>query len=363
MELIQRVKNTLRERKERVLSGKVNCIPSPFKAFRHDFPGTEKGTYYLISGAAKSSKSKLTNYMFVFNNILFAYNNPDVVRLRIFYALLEEKKERITMKFMIYLLYILNGIRIDIKTLESVDPDRIVDDKILELFDTLQYSAILDFFENHITFVSGRRPTEIWETVDKYAVKHGTVYKKKNENTLKEEFDYYIPDDPDEYVELVVDHVGKLENEKGLDDRATINKLSEYAMILRNKYDYIPVIVQQQNDKTISLDAIKNDRIRPTQSGLLMSQETARDCDMMLGITSPFSFGKDDYLKYDITKLRDNCRFLEVVLGRDGESNSMLPLYFDGATNYYAPLPNAGNVMELDKVYRLIERNEQSNSN
>ena len=158
----------------------------------------------------------------------------------------------------------------------------------------------------------------------------------------------------------MVDHVGKLENERGWDDRQTVNKLSEYMIILRNHYKYIPVIVQQQNDKTINLDALKSNRVRPNQSGLYGSQETARDCDVMMGIFNPMSFELPQYLKYDITKLRDSVRFLEIVLGRDGESNSILPMYFDGATNYFAPLPAYNNTVELNKIYKLIQKNEES---
>jgi len=37
----------------------------------------------------------------------------------------------------------------------------------------------------------------------------------------------------------------------------------------------------------------------------------------MLGITSPYAFEFKEYLRYDITRLKDCARFLEVVLGRD----------------------------------------------
>lgn len=213
MSLIQRVKSDIRKRRERILEGKVNCIPSPFKTFRYDYPGVELGTYYLISGSGKSSKSKITNFLFVFNTILYAYNHPDLVRLKIFYALLEETAENITMKFICYLLFTLDNIRIGIKTLKSIDEGRVVDEKVLELLDTLEYTSILDFFEQHIDWIPDRNPTGIYNTLVKYAESHGTVHKKKVDNFDKEVFDYYTPNDPDEYVLCVVDHVS-LENRR-----------------------------------------------------------------------------------------------------------------------------------------------------
>lgn len=364
MSLIQRVLENAKERREKILSGKVNCIPSPFKTFRYDFPGVELGTYYLVSGGAKSSKSKITNFLFLFNSILYAYHHPELVRLKVFYALLEEKAENITGKFICYLLYILSDkkIRIDIKTFKSVDEDRILSPEILELLGTLEYQSILKFFEEHVVFIPDRNPTGVYHTLEKYAEANGTIHRKKVEGYEKEIFDYYEPNDPDEYVLCIIDHISLISCERSMDLRNSIKKLSEYLKIVRNKYNYIPVVVQQQNSESLSLEAFKANKIRPTQKGLADSQDPGKDCDVMLGITSPFSWELKEYLKYDITKLRGYCKFLEIVLGRDGESNAILGMYFDGATGYYAPLPKYDNISELNKVYQLIQRNQENTS-
>ena len=364
MSLIQRVLENAKERREKILSGKVNCIPSPFKTFRYDFPGVELGTYYLVSGGAKSSKSKITNFLFLFNSILYAYHHPELVRLKVFYALLEEKAENITGKFICYLLYILSDkkIRIDIKTFKSVDEDRILSPEILQLLGTLEYQSILRFFEEHVVFIPDRNPTGVYHTLEKYAEANGTIHRKRVEGYEKEIFDYYEPNDPDEYVLCIIDHISLISCERSMDLRNSIKKLSEYLKIVRNKYNYIPVVVQQQNSESLSLEAFKANKIRPTQKGLADSQDPGKDCDVMLGITSPFSWELKEYLKYDITKLRGYCKFLEIVLGRDGESNAILGMYFDGATGFYAPLPKYDNIPELNKVYQLIQRNQESTS-
>lgn len=364
MSLIQRVLENAKEQREKILSGKVNCIPSPFKTFRYDFPGVELGTYYLVSGGAKSSKSKITNFLFLFNSILYAYHHPELVRLKVFYALLEEKAENITGKFICYLLYILSDkkIRIDIKTFKSVDEDRILSPEILQLLGTLEYQSILRFFEEHVIFIPDRNPTGVYHTLEKYAEANGTIHRKRVEGYEKEIFDYYEPNDPDEYVLCIIDHISLISCERGMDLRNSIKKLSEYLKIVRNKYNYIPVVVQQQNSESLSLEAFKANKIRPTQKGLADSQDPGKDCDVMLGITSPFSWELKEYLKYDITKLRGYSKFLEIVLGRDGESNAILGMYFDGATGYYAPLPKYDNISELNKVYQLIQRNQESTS-
>ena len=91
-------------------------------------------------------------------------------------------------------------------------------------------------------------------------------------------------------------------------------------------------------------------------AGLSDSKYTAKDASIMLGITNPFAFEVPEYLGYDIAKLRGNARFLEVVLNRDGQSNDIAPLYFDGATNYFTELPPPKDILSLQKVYSLIDK-------
>lgn len=62
-------------------------------------------------------------------------------------------------------------------------------------------------------------------------------------------------------------------------------------------------------------------------------------CNVLIGITNPKSFDLSNYLGYDITKLKDSFRVMEIVLNREGIGNGLCPLLFDGATNTYSVLP------------------------
>lgn len=90
-------------------------------------------------------------------------------------------------------------------------------------------------------------------------------------------------------------------------------------------------------------------------SGLSDSKYTAKDCDIMLGITNPFSHELPEYLGYSIRDLKGNFRCLEVVLNRSGQSNGICPLFFDGAINYFRELPLPTNKEELSKVYSYVK--------
>ena len=107
--------------------------------------------------------------------------------------------------------------------------------------------------------------------------------------------------------------------------------------------------------ETGNLEAFKNNKIRPTMSGLSDSKYTAKDCSMMLGITNPYSHELDNYLGYDIRKFKDSIRFLEVVLNREGQSNGIIALYFDGKTCTFRELPPPNDREALEKVYKYLE--------
>ena len=83
--MIERIINNLEIRRERILNGEVNCIPSSFTRFRDDFVGVEQGKYYLISAATKAAKTQLTSKMFIYDPLFYAYKNPDKIHLKVFY--------------------------------------------------------------------------------------------------------------------------------------------------------------------------------------------------------------------------------------------------------------------------------------
>lgn len=53
MSLYNRVYQNLIERRERILSGKINCIPWGLPRFENQLPGIEQGKYYLITANSK----------------------------------------------------------------------------------------------------------------------------------------------------------------------------------------------------------------------------------------------------------------------------------------------------------------------
>lgn len=339
-------------RRQKILSGKVNCIPSPFKRFSNDFVGIEQGKYVCVTAATKAGKTQITNFLFVYNTLLYAYEHPDQIRLKIMYFNLEESEDNITLRFMSNLLYKYSkgNVRLDNKDLKSTKAQQPISESIiLQLRNEEPYKSILDFYDEVVEFRPERHPTGIMKAIEKYCLEHGTVKKKPieiiNDYGVKETievFDGYIPDDDDLYIIPIIDHFGNLDSESGLTIKGCMDLLSKYLVKLRNRYNISPIAVVQQAMDGESLEHFKAKKLRPTVAGLGDSRTIARDFDLMLGLFSPFRHELPEYFGYNIQKFRDHIRFLEVNINREGEGNGICPLYFDGKTNTFKelPLPN-----------------------
>lgn len=372
MSLTERVLNTLEERRDKILNGGINSIPSPFKRFSEDFLGIEQSKFYLLTSSTKGGKTQLSSYLFVYIPLLYAYKHPDKVRVKIFYYPLEETPEDIMIRFMSFLLYTLSNqsIRISPTDLKSSRNNKVLDSKILEILNSEKYQSIFKFFEDNIIFSSSTNPTGVYNECIKYAKENGIIYTKKQEikddfNTkVIDKFDYYEPNDKDEYRLIFYDHISLTSTERGMSLKQSIDKLSEYFVILRNRFNFSPIVIQQQAFAGEGLDAFKENKIRPTIANLSDSKYLARDCNICLGIFSPFKYELREYMGYDIKVLRDNIRFLEVLINRGGSPGGLIPLYFDGAVNYFKEMPKV-DTPELNNLYKTLydKRNKQSKIN
>ena len=102
-------------------------------------------------------------------------------------------------------------------------------------------------------------------------------------------------------------------------------------------------------------DAFKLNKLTPSITNLADNKAIARDVDVCLSLFSPFRYEIPEYHGYNIRMLKDNVRFLEVLLNRSGQSNGVIALYFDGAVNYFEELPKSDDQIGLNKVYKQIQ--------
>lgn len=359
------------ERKERAESGKYNCIPFPFPRFRSLVPGIERGRYVCITASAKIGKSKFCDFMFVYEPLFFAIDNPQF-RFKVIYFTLEVNTETKYLEFLSHLLYRLDNIVVSPVDLRSVNNEKPISQNILDLLNTERYQKYIKFYEEHIEYIDTiANPTGINKYCRDYAEKNGKFnhipYKTTNEVTGEEETrmkldpdNPYTPNDEEEYRIVIIDNAANLTTEKGLTMRETIDKMSKYCITLRNQLNYIMVLVQHQSLAAESLDAMKMDAMKPSAANLGDAKTVVRDINMLIGLYSPFKHNKKEFSGYDITKLKNYSRFMEIIDDRDyGANNNICPLFFNGASSFWAELPRPEDTQALNAVYSYIDSLEQ----
>lgn len=256
--LFKRVYDSIVERKERLEKGLINCISWGLPRFENESPGVEQGKYYLVSANTKVGKTQIADWLFLYNPIQQVIDKGLNIKLKIFYFTLEMSKEQKMLSAFSNILYVKEGVRIAPKDLRSTKADNILSDENLALIK--KYEDYFNKIEEIVEFVdSVRNPYGIYKMVREYALANGVQHKRKiefidnntGEITINEVDDYYEPNNPDEYVIVMIDHISLIscdsENGRKLSLHESISKLSsDYLINLRNKYKYIPVVIQQQ---------------------------------------------------------------------------------------------------------------------
>ena len=368
MELYTRVYQNLIERRDRVINGLFNSIPLGFTRFSEELPGIEQKTIYHVTANTKVGKTQISDYLFLYTPFFFAFRNRDKMRLKIFYFTLEMSKEQKYMQFMCHLIFILSkgAIRVTPRDLRSVDSNNPLSQDILDILASEPYKEYFQFFEETVVFIDNiKNPFGIYKFMRNYAKTHGVqhtkmmkfVDEKTGEESEQEVDDYYKPYDPEEYVICTIDHLALLSPENGGNVRDAMVKFSsDYAITLRNKYKYILDIVIQQAAAQESLENFKNSKLKPTLDGYGDAKIVSRDADVIIGLFSPFRHALPMYEGYDITKFRDNIRFMEIIAGREGGGGTVCPLLFDGGTNFFSELPLPNNNEGILNSLNLVDR-------
>ena len=337
--------------RDRVLSGKVNCIPFKLPRLQKFVPGLEPKTYTIITASSGVGKSKLAKLLYVIRAYEYVRDNPDCgIKLKIFYFCLEEYREIFMQSLIIHRLYSLYNKRVDIKVLNSMQPENVLDEETVEQIRDLK--EYFDEMERNCLVIYDRlkSPEKIYHALKSYAEANG-----------KWENDVYVPNDPEELIVPIFDHISLLQPSKGESLHEAINRFSSNFLVdLRNTYGMSPIVVQQQSsDKekqvyTTSGSSVES-KLEPSLDGLADNKKTQRDADMVLGLFAPNRYEIPQHRGYNIRKMQDFYRSVSVLKNRYGASNLRVGTFFDGCVGDFVELPNVSDEVQMSRVFNLIE--------
>jgi len=370
--LYEDVLGELEENKKRRLSGDVIAIPWSLPRLSAVLPGIEQGRYNLISASPKAGKTQLADFLYMYQPVEWILKNPaSNITLKIFYFSLEVSKQSKMRAAMCYKLYKDYNILISPQKLSSIFSSYILDDKIENIIKSEEFGRWFRSFNEIVLFYDTiRSPNSIFHLMKSYAehpsnghYTYKTISWQNEDKTYspREVRDKYIPVRPDEYVIVITDHIGLLQTAPGETLHQSISKFSsEYCLEMRDKWNYIPVVVQQQSaDSSRAQFNYRGDtiidKIRPDSEGLADNKYTARDVDLMVSLFYPRRYNLDKYEDIDLTRLGDSHREFMINLNRNGISNASIQLLFLGSSSYFAELPQSLSEFDYMNYENLIK--------
>lgn len=368
----QSVIKQMNENRERRLKGESIAIPWSLPRLSKFVPGIEQRRYNIVSAPPKGGKTQITDYLFMYEPLDWLLKHPNSdIDLKIFYFSLEmsvQAKIRAAISHNLLRQY---GTSISPQKLISVYEDYIYGGNVKKTVESEEFLKWLDFFDQKVEFHDNiRNPYGIFNTVQSFAERNGTYTYKyidwRNDDgnyETKRVRDTYIPNNPNLFVIIIVDHISLLQTEKGQSLHQSIgNFSSQYCLQMRDMWGYIPVVVQQQSAASSSINQSFSKKqalelVKPDPEGLADNKYTARDCDLMLSLFNPVRYDISDYKGWNLDRMGDFHRELKINLNRNGISNAASQLYFNGASSYFSELPMSPS----EDLYREIERLEKEN--
>lgn len=372
MSLYEQTLDVISKNKEVKESGSLLAIPFwRMPNLSKVLPGLRKGMYSLISAGTKESKSQLASFMFVHQPIEYLFAHPECgLDLRVKMFSLEISKEDVMAQVMSYRLFSEYGIIISPLHLMSIFKEYTIEDRILDIIKSDEFRAYIDFFETKVEIIDNiKTPTGIMINCEKYARANGKVVYEEttwDDGSVHKIIKEYIPNNPNEIVEVIVDHATLLA-EKGKTLYECIKVLSsEHFLKLKNTYKYSPLLVQQQNSESSTQQFTNRgdsilEKVKPSREGLSSNKDSAMDVNLMIGIFSPYKYKEEIYEGWDLTRIRDYHRELSIILNRNGRSNITQQLFFNGASSFFKELPPSPSPETRQNIYKAIDgyRNEE----
>lgn len=354
-----RILNKIKVNKQIKESGGFTSISPPFPRLAEVYPGYEKGKYFIFTASSGIGKTKFTKFFAISSVYDFIKKNPSI-KAKIKYFALEETEDEFWLSFLSTMLYEKHKIELSTTQLKSLGRFTISDEHLEKINECKEYIEELSKFIEVIDYI--HNGFGIYKNVREYF--NNPEIGKHNTITTKEDVEIvtgYTHNDSDIYNFIITDHISLLSPESingvKMDLRESMGHFSkEYCLKgFCKRYNCIVINVQQQSAEKEKLEFHQGNTIdqkmEPSLDGLANNKETQRDADVILSLFAPARYSMPSHRKYDITKLGDKYRSLKFLKDRHyGCANLYIPLYFNGAANYFEELPSVDSPL-LEKFY------------
>lgn len=222
--------------------------------------------------------------------------------------------------------------------------DKVSDEKFAYI---MEAQAWIESVEKYITVIDTPiTPKECGRVIRKWNQRFGNFVPMENNQEL------YIPNNESTIKIVITDHV-KLTKDNGNGAKNTIDELCSEYIYYRNKCAITGIFVQQANRQSKAMDRRLNGYNLLQLDDMSDSSGPAQASEVVIGIYYPEREKLTKLGKYNIKKLGDRVRVLQILKNRYGVSDKNICVNFFGEIGLFRELPPADNIVNYDDYLEL----------
>lgn len=318
-------------------------IPSGFPKLDKYIYGIQRRFMSVVMADSGAGKSSTAIFMYIYQPLRYSLEHPEIP-INILALSFEMSKEVLLAKLLS--LYILDTYHVDVSYAEIFSLDGIVsEEKLKYIYDAREWLNKVD--EKLTIYDTPLTSTGVYNIVRAWAGYFGRFETTDNGEV-------YIKNNSNQYLITILDHCKLLRN-NGNGIKHEIDETAKHFVYFRNLCDMTICAVQQANRQFKSMDR------RNSEHNYLELQDAQDTADMtqaaeiVIGVYYPFREKRAKCEGYDIKKLRDNFRLIQLLKGRFGQSDVVEGCIFQGRIGYFKELdpPEDGKRYDYDKVLSI----------
>ena len=318
--------------------------------------GVRRGIYTLIFGTSGSGKSSLALYSYIYRPLKDHPND----NIKLIYYSLEMSAEILLSKLLC--LYIYDTFHKVIPYTKLMSWREIISDEDYNY--VLKGRKWLESISDKLIIIDkSLNNKNFYHSIMTYLEEWGTFEKVDSGNRT-----IYIKNDPQQLVQIVIDHLALVTPIDGHSKKEEMDLISSYCVTLREKCQISCVILQQENRNSSDMDRRKANLTECSSEDLKDTGSTYNDCEICIGVYYPLKFKIKSHGNYPIIVedngqqggnsfigLRDRYRALCLIKNRHGVNDKMIPCNFFGELGIFKELPNGKTISDYTPFLSLTQ--------
>lgn len=208
-----------------------------------------------------------------------------------------------------------------------------------------------------IIFDSKLNRDSFYSTFSKILEQHGTTEVAEGGRRK-----IYTPNDPDEIIIGIVDHLGLVTPMPGSTKKMEMDAVSNYAVTFRERCGASFVFLQQENRNSADINRVKMNRTECSSEDLADTSSSLQDCEVCIGVYYPLKHKQKTCHEFPIIAedsvggfkgLRDRFRSLTLIKNRRGETDKYDDVNFFGEIGLFREFPDVDQISDFRQYTSL----------